>query len=177
METNFQSVTVGRLTVEYAVIDRDKFVASAGLSNFLGIDRKVIQNIVRRVPPYAALCKTFEAHDTKGRKQPQLSIPLALLAGILEKVKASKVVRGSAEVTEKANYLLTCLTLLDQKTSAQLFEMREDLLAIIKAEQDEKEVFATRAELSSRVRNARKLKGGYHTKYVNLINGQLQIGE
>ena len=100
-----------------------------------------------------------------------------MLSGVLEKVKSSKTVRGNAEISEKLNYLLTCLTLLEQKTSADLFEMRDDLIAILKAEADEKEVFATRAELSSRIRSARKLKGGYYTKYQDRLNGQLSLTE
>lgn len=177
MEVQFRKVSLKGVDFEYTKFNEQSYVSVATIYEHLEISANTIHNIIGRVEPYKSLVQDFEKRDSKNRLQPQKCVPMALLSGLIEKIKQSKAVKESAETKEKADFLMTLFILLSEKLFAEHLEMSNDLMAIMQAQATQREVFNKRAQLSHAMRESKKLIGNYFNKYQDRINGQLELGE
>lgn len=177
METQFRKVSIKGVDFDCARFNEASYVTVASIVKHLGVNANVVHNIIGRITPYKELAVDLEKRDSQNRKQVQKCMPLATLSGLLEKIKSSKTTKGQPEIIEKANYLMTLFILLADKIHAEHVEMSNDLVAIMKAQATQREVFNERAVLSHKMRESKKLIGNYFNKYQDRINGQLELGE
>jgi hypothetical protein len=177
METVFREIKVGSATFTCAMHNKQNYIAASNIYNALGVSNHVVLNVLRRQEPYKSLCVQIDKRDAKGRTQSQFCLPLSTITGLIEVLRSKNPSENDKIWNEKIDSIFAFVTIIEQKLANEHLEMSEDLIAIMRAEAEEKEVFATRAELSNRVREAKKLKRGYYDKYMSKINGQLVLGE
>lgn len=175
MEIPFETVRIEGVNFECAQENHESYVTVASICKALNIEPNTVHNIIQRVEPYKSLCKDFEKCDSRGRRKMQKCVPLACLSGLIEKIKSSKAVRGHAEIKEKADFMLTLFNALFQKLIADYIKMSDDLLSIMEAQNTQREVFSERANLSSKMRQSKKLIDGYYKKYEHKLSGQLEL--
>ena len=176
MEIPFETVRVEGVSFDFAQDNDESYVTVASLSRALKVDAAFLRNIIRRREPFNDLCKKFEQRDSKNRLQEQLGVPFALLSGLFVAAMNSSKAKKDVKLRNNLKKIMTLFTFLGNKLMGNYIEMGNDLLVIMEAQNAQREVFNERANLSSKMRDSKKLIDNYYKKYEHRLSGQLELG-